>query len=115
AEIARFRDAPVTDAELAEAKNELVANALRERETVEGRVGVLGQALIGSGDAAVADREIADIQAVTAADIQRVARRYLTPERAVTIRYLAADEAHPATEQALIEDAPVKVADLAPV
>ena len=115
AEIARFRVAPVTDAELAEAKNELVANALRERETVEGRVGVLGQALIGSGDAAVADREIADIQAVTAADIQRVARRYLTPERAVTIRYLAADEAHPATEQALIEDAPVKVADLAPV
>jgi zinc protease len=115
AEIARFRDAPVTDAELAEAKNELVANALRERETVEGRVGVLGQALIGSGDAAVADREIADLQAVTAADIQRVARRYLTPERAVTIRYLAADDAHPATEQALIEEAPVTVADLAPV
>jgi zinc protease len=115
AEIARFRDAPVTDAELAEAKNELVANALRERETVEGRVGVLGQALIGSGDAKMADREIADIQAVTAADIQRVARRYLTPDRAVTIRYLAADDAHPATEQALIEDAPVRVADLAPV
>jgi hypothetical protein len=57
-------------------------------------------ALIGTnGDASVADREIADIQAVTAADIQRVARRYLTPERGVTIRYLAADDAHPVTSR----------------
>ena len=115
AEIARFRDEPVSAAELAEAKNELVANALRSRETVEDRVNVLGQALIGSGDPASADREIADIQAVTAADIQRVARRYLTDQRGVTIRYLKADEQNPATEQGMIQEAPVTVADLAPV
>ncbi|HYC99462.1 pitrilysin family protein [Brevundimonas sp.] len=116
AEIARFRDEPVTEAELAEARNELVANALRERETIEDRANVLGSALIGTnGDASAADREIADIQAVTAADVQRVARRYLTPERGVTIRYLAADEAHPPTGQNTAVDAPVRVADLAPV
>jgi zinc protease len=116
AEIARFRDEPVTDAELAEAKNELVANALRSRETIDDRANVLGSALIGTnGDASVADREIADIQAVTAADVQRVARRYLTPQRAATIRYLAADEAHPTTEQNTAVDAPVRIADLAPV
>jgi zinc protease len=37
AEVARFRDEPVTAAELAEAKNELVADALRDRETIDDR------------------------------------------------------------------------------
>ena len=115
AEIARFRDEPVTDAELAEAKNELVADALRSRETVDDRANVLGFALIQTNDASVADREIAAIQAVTAADIQRVARRYLTDQRSVTIRYLNADEANPVSQQVTEVTAPVQIADLAPV
>ncbi|MGH7027650.1 M16 family metallopeptidase [Brevundimonas sp.] len=115
AEVARFRDAPVTAAELSEAKNELIANALRERETIEDRARTLGFALIMTRDAAVADREIAEIQAVTAADVQRVARRYLTDQRGVTIRYLNADAEHPTSQQKLNVDAPVKIADLAPM
>ena len=115
AEIARFRDEPVTEAELAEAKNELVADALRSRETVDDRANVLGFALIQTDDASVADREIAGIQAVTAADIQRVARRYLTDQRSVTIRYLTADEANPVSQQVTEVTAPVQIADLAPV
>ncbi|RZJ18342.1 MAG: insulinase family protein [Brevundimonas sp.] len=115
AEVAKFRDAPVTAAELAEAKNELVANALRERETIEDRARTLGFALIMTNDASVADREIAEIQAVTAADIQRVARKYLTDQRAITIRYLNAEEGQAVSQQKLNVDAPVKVADLAPV
>lgn len=115
AEAARLRDTPVTAAELAEARNELVASALRQRETVEDRANVLGWSLINTGDAAAADREIADLQAVTAADIQRVARRYLTDQRSIAIRYLNADEANPVTVQAVDVTAPVTVADLAPV
>jgi len=115
AEVARFRDAPVTAAELSEAKNELVAHALRERETIEDRARTLGFALIMTRDAAVADREIAEIQAVTAADIQRVARKYLTDQRSITVRYLNADAENPTSQQKLNVDAPVKVADLAPV
>ena len=115
AEIAKFRDTPVTEAELAEAKNELVADALRGRETVEDRASVLGWTLINTNDAAVADREIAEIQAVTAADIQRVARQYLTDQRAVTLRYLNADDANPVTPQETEITAPVTLADLAPV
>jgi len=114
AEIARFRDTPVTAAELTEAKNELVANALRGRETVEDRATTLGMALIMTGDPAAADREIAELQAVTAADIQRVARRYLTPQRQITIRYLNADDANPVSVQKMDVDAPVTVAELAP-
>ncbi len=115
AEIAKFRDTPVSAAELAEAKNELVADALRSRETVQDRANVLGWALINTDDAAVADREIAEIQAVTAADIQRVANRYLTPNRSVTLRYLNADDANPVTAQETSVTAPVTLADLAPV
>ncbi len=115
AEIAKFRDTPVTEAELTEAKNELVADALRGRETVEDRANVLGWTLINTNDASVADREIAEIQAVTAADVQRVANRYLTDQRAVTLRYLNADEANPVTPQEANITAPVTLADLAPV
>src|SRR5690606_36247179 len=113
AEIARLRDAPVTAAELSEAKNELVANALRSRESIDDRATTLGMALIMTGDATAADREIAEIQAVTAADVQRVARRYLTPQRQITINYLPAGEAHPASVQKMNVDAPVTVAELA--
>jgi len=114
AEVAKFRDTPVTDAELAEAKNELVADALRNRETVDDRANVLGFALINTNDASVADKEIAAIQAVTAADIQRVARRYLTDQRSITLRYLNADAEHPVTQQNTDVTAPVQIADLAP-
>src|SRR5690606_27667460 len=73
AEVARLRDEPVTAAELAEAKNELIAGLLRSRETVEDRAFALGEALMMTGDPAVADQQVAAIQAVTAADVQRVA------------------------------------------
>lgn len=88
AELARVRDTPVTAAELAEAKNELIAASLRERETADGRARALARAHVVYGDPRAADRLLQQIQAVTAADLQRVARRYLAPNRAVTVRYL---------------------------
>ncbi|MES2835298.1 MAG: pitrilysin family protein [Pseudomonadota bacterium] len=114
AEVARFRDEPVTEAELTEAKNELIADILRNREGVDDRANALGFALMWDGDAAAADREVAALQAVTPADIQRVANRYLTEQRMITMRYLPADEAHPPSEQNKDVDAPVHIASLAP-
>jgi zinc protease len=113
AEVARFRDEPVTEAELTEAKNELIADILRNREGVDDRANALGFALMWDGDAAAADQEVAAIQAVTAADIQRVANRYMTEQRMITMRYLPADEANPPTEQNKNVDAPVRVDSLA--
>jgi zinc protease len=92
AEVRRLRDAPPSAAELAEAKNELVAGKLRERETIDGRGFALGYALKVSGDAGRANTELADLQAVSAADVQRVARKYLAEERRMTIRYRAESE-----------------------
>ncbi|MDT8760880.1 insulinase family protein [Sphingomonas psychrotolerans] len=88
AEIARLRDAPVSPAELAEAKNEMMTEALAERETASGRAFTLGEALVRTGDSKAADKRLAAISRVTAADVQRVARLYLKPEARVDFRYL---------------------------
>ncbi|MGA9581182.1 MAG: pitrilysin family protein [Allosphingosinicella sp.] len=88
AEIERIRSGPVTAAELAEAKNELLASALRQRETFSGRASGLGEMLVRSGDPAQWDKLIAAYQKVTAADVRRVARTYLTPASRVDLRYL---------------------------
>ena len=88
AEIARMRDAPVTAAELSEAKNEFLADQLRQRETFDDRASGLGEALVRSGDARAWDKRIAEVQRVSAADIQRVARKYLAAQSRVDLRYL---------------------------
>ncbi|WP_068877335.1 pitrilysin family protein [Phenylobacterium sp. CCH9-H3] len=87
AEVKRLRDAPPTAAELTEAKNELLAGALRSRETIEGRGSAIGYALIVDGDPNAVNTELAELQAVTAADVQRVAAKYLAEDRRMTIRY----------------------------
>ncbi|MBI1197227.1 MAG: insulinase family protein [Phenylobacterium sp.] len=87
AEVDRLRAAPPSDAELAEAKNELLTDALRERETIEGRASAIGYALRVDGDPNAVNTELGELQAVTAADVLRVARTYLDPNRRVTINY----------------------------
>ncbi|HKP79796.1 MAG TPA: pitrilysin family protein, partial [Phenylobacterium sp.] len=87
AEVKRLRDAPPTAAELAEAKNELLAGALRERETIEGRASAIGYALRVDGDPNAVNTELARLQAVTAADVRRVAAKYLAEDRRMSIRY----------------------------
>ncbi|MFJ6025763.1 M16 family metallopeptidase [Brevundimonas sp. NPDC092305] len=88
AELARMRDEPVTAAELAEAKTEILASALRSRETASGRAFLLGQAIVSQNDPRAADADLAAVQAVTPADVQRVARKYLDENARVSIRYL---------------------------
>ena len=92
AEAAKFRDAPVSQAELDEAKNEIVTATIQGRETAFGRAFELADAVIRYGDAAYADRLLAAIQATSAADVQRVARAIFNENRRVVVNYLPAAE-----------------------
>ncbi|WP_336985730.1 pitrilysin family protein [Altererythrobacter aquiaggeris] len=78
----------VSDAELAEARNELFAMSLRQRETARGRAFELGEALVLTGDPKAADKRLAALAAVTAEDIRRAAHKYLRPDGRVEFTYL---------------------------
>jgi len=113
-EVARLRDAPPTAAELDVAKNQLLTAVIKQRETPLGRANVLGEAVIVDGDPASADRSVADLAAVTAADVQRVARKYLQDSASAAIRYLPAESAKGAkgdvvTVAATVHPAPLTV------
>jgi zinc protease len=88
-ELKRLQDTAPTAAELEKAKNLLITDALRERETVNGKAFALGQAIILEGDAAEVNRGLSGLQAVTASDVQRVLRKYVRDARAVVINYVA--------------------------
>ncbi|TMM45324.1 M16 family metallopeptidase [Qipengyuania marisflavi] len=91
-ELAKVRTEPVTAAELSEAKSEMFAAALSRRETARGRAFELGEALVSSGDPQAADRRLAQIGAVTAADVMRVANSWLQPNARVDLRYVAGED-----------------------
>jgi zinc protease len=77
-EIERVRSAAVSGEELQKAKNQLTAELYREMKTIAGRAELIGDAEVFLGDyrkAFTADRDIA---AVTAAQVQEVARRFLS-------------------------------------
>jgi len=89
-EIDRLAGKPVAAAELAKVKTQLLTQALLERQTPLGKGMALGDAILIQGDARRVNQELDDLQAVTAADVQRVVRKYLTGAPAVTIEYTQA-------------------------
>jgi zinc protease len=89
AELKKMQAEPVTKAELDKAVNQLVANALRERETNSGKAFAIGNAAVLVGDAGRVNTDIERLQAVTAADVQRVMKKYFTDANRVVITYQA--------------------------
>ncbi len=77
-EIARVIKEPVTAKELTKAKNQLAARAVYERETVAGLAAQMGVSAILRGDPLSSFTSAAHYDAVTAADIQRVAKAYFS-------------------------------------
>ncbi|MEP2736668.1 MAG: pitrilysin family protein [Erythrobacter sp.] len=82
----------VSDAELAEAKAEIMSSALSRRETARGRAFELGEALVLTGDPASADKRLAAIAAVTAEDVLRVAKTYYDPQGRTDITYTKGED-----------------------
>ena len=77
-ELGRLSSEPVPDQELRKAKNQLLASHYRELKTIAGRANLLGQYEVFYGDYRKLYTVEQTYEAVTSADIQRVARQYLT-------------------------------------
>jgi zinc protease len=92
-ELATLQEKLVTPAELEKAKNLLITDALRSRETNDGKGFSLGDAITLEGDAAEVNRAVDRLQAVTAADVRRVMRKYLREAKPAVITYINAAEA----------------------
>ncbi len=75
-ELDKLQSTPVAEHELRKAKNQLLAEHYRELKTIAGRANALGDYEIYLGDYSRLFTFDKEIEAVTAADIQRVARKY---------------------------------------
>ena len=88
-ELDRLRIQPVSERELARAKNQFTRDYVLGRETVQQKASVLAHAaVLHNNDVASADAEFDIFQRVTAADVQRVARTYFAPEGRLVITVL---------------------------
>ena len=88
AEITKLQDAQVSAAELDKAKNQIITNQLRQRETSNGKALALGEAAVLLGDVARVNTDLNRLQAITAADIHRVMKKYFTDTNRLVLYYL---------------------------
>jgi zinc protease len=88
AEIRKLQEQPVVKLELDKAKNQLITNLFRERETNEGTAQVLGEAAVLLGHPEQANFDLARLEAVTVADVQRVMKKYFTSSNRLVLYYM---------------------------
>jgi zinc protease len=94
-ELDRLRDEPVTERELQRVKNQLARDFILGRESNRQKAAQLAHAIvIHKGDATKADGDFDVFMGTTAADVQRVARQYFTPENRTVLTILPAQARH---------------------
>jgi zinc protease len=80
AELDRLRTEPITPTELQQAKNQFARDYIFSRESNKDKAMQLGHAVVIHNDIKTADGEFDIFMNITQADVQRVARKYFTPE-----------------------------------
>ena len=85
AELDRMRAEPIAEHELQRAKNQFARDYIMGRESVKDKASQLAHAVVIHHDIRTADGEFDIFQNITVADVQRVARKYFTPENRLVI------------------------------
>ena len=85
AQIDRLRTEQVTERELTKARNQMLRSLVTKNLRIESKARMLGNAAVEIGDVSYVNRHLADIRKVTTADILRVAKEYLAPQRALKV------------------------------
>jgi zinc protease len=88
---ARVRSEVVSDEELARAQARLELGALQQLETIPGKAEQIGFYETVLGDPAHAFRRVEAFRRITAADLRRVARRYLVDGARTVVRVIPED------------------------
>ncbi|HVU27040.1 MAG TPA: pitrilysin family protein [Verrucomicrobiae bacterium] len=79
-EVEKLKAAHVSAAELEKAVKQFISATLAARKTMEGQAADLGGSWLVANDLEFSERHLAAVKRVTAEDVHRVAREYLTPE-----------------------------------
>ncbi len=87
-EVLRLAARPVGAAELAKVKTQLLTSALLARQTPEGLASAVAEAAVLQGGPAHVNSELTALQEVSAADVQRVMRRYVADAHLVSLQYV---------------------------
>jgi len=88
-ELERLKGAPPAERELQRAKNQFARDYIIGRESIEEKSAHLAHAVVlHEGDITTADGEFDIFMNVSAADVQRVARTYFTPESRLVVTIL---------------------------
>ena len=86
-ELKLMQDKGVTAQELEKAKNQLISEAVRSRETNDGKATAIERAIAYEHDPRAVNTTIQKLQAVTAADVSRVMKKYFADNNPVVIHY----------------------------
>ena len=86
-EVRRLVDKPASPAELDKIKVQILTGAFGARQTPIGLASAIADAAVLGGNANHVNTDLDDLQRVTAADVQRVMRRYVTGAHMVTFDY----------------------------
>jgi zinc protease len=86
-ELRRLAQQPIPPAELDKVRTQLVTGVIAGRQTPGGLCDGVGWALVNHGDPQQADGELARLQAVTAADVQRVLKTWVLDRPEVAVSY----------------------------
>jgi zinc protease len=87
AEAKRLAEGPIAPAELEKVRTRLVTAALVDRQTPLGQGMAIGDAVIMRGDPSGVNHDLPELQAVTAADVQRVLKQYVVGRPHATVEY----------------------------
>jgi zinc protease len=92
AELKLIQDSGVTPKELEKAKNQLITDTIRNRQNNDGKAIAIERAIAYQHDPKAVNFDIEKLQAVTAADVQRVMKKYFTDTNRTVIYYTQGEE-----------------------
>jgi zinc protease len=92
AELKLIQDSGVTANELAKAKNQLITQAVQARENNDGKAIAIERAVAYEAAPKAVNSDIQKLQAITAADVQRVMKKYFTDTNRVVIYYTQGEQ-----------------------